>query len=138
MLETKNIMVVDDEAGIRELLHSVLTEKGFKVTLACDGQDSWDQMKEKHFDLLITDIDMPRLDGIELMRKMKKSRRKEKVMVMTGRCLEHEDLGDDFPGLCSLLRKPFRLSFFIETVSSILASRGPLKNQPPLRANRRA
>jgi len=63
-------MVVDDEAGIRNLLSDVLTAEGFKVTLAKNGKDSLKQMKNRRFDLLITDINMPGLDGIDLLRKI--------------------------------------------------------------------
>lgn len=138
MVKTNNIMVVDDEAGIRNLLYGVLTEQGFQVTLARDGQDAWNKMRSKHFALLITDIDMPRLDGLKLLHKMKKDKRREKVLVMTGRCMEYGDLGYEFPKVYGLLRKPFRISFFIETVTSILLSQGAEKKQTLLRANRRA
>jgi len=129
MITAKNIMVVDDEAGTRNLLYGVLTEQGFRVTLARDGQDSWNQMKRKRFDLLITDINMPRLDGLGLLKRMQKNRRGEKVMVMTGGYLEYEDLGDNFPQIRVLLRKPFRISFFVETVTSLLASQNPENKQ---------
>ena len=138
MVKTNNILVVDDEAGIRNLLYGVLTEQGFQVTLARDGQDAWNKMRSKHFVLLITDIDMPRLDGLKLLHKMKKNKRREKILVMTGRCMEHGDLGYEFPKVYGLLRKPFRISFFIETVTSILSSQGAEKKQTLLRANRRA
>ena len=137
MVKTNNILVVDDEAGIRNLLYGVLTEQGFQVTLARDGQDAWNKMRTKHFVLLITDIDMPRLDGLKLLHKMKKNKRREKILVMTGRCMEYEDLGYEFPKVYSLLRKPFRISFFIETVTSVLLSQRSEKNQTLLRANRR-
>ena len=138
MVKTNNIMVVDDEAGIRNLLYGVLTEQGFQVTLARDGQDAWNKMRGKHFVLLITDIDMPRLDGLKLLHKMKKNKRREKILVMTGRCTEYGDLGYEFPKVYGLLRKPFRISSFIETVTSILLSQGAEKKQTLLRANRRA
>lgn len=124
MVKAKNIMVVDDELGIRTLLSGVLTEEGFNVTLACDGLDSWNQMKEQSFDLVITDIDMPRLDGIELLRRMKKDHRKEKVLVITGHGMEYDDLRHEFPMVCCLLKKPFQMGFFLETVILVIASPG--------------
>ena len=54
MSKQKKIMIVDDEAGIRKLLLDVLSEEDFKITLAKDGQESIDKMKNHHFDLLIT------------------------------------------------------------------------------------
>ena len=135
MVKTKNIMVVDDEVNIRNLLYGVLTEQGFQVTLARDGQDAWNKMRSSRFGLLITDIDMPRLDGIKLLEKMKKNKRREKVLVMTGRCIQYGDLGHEFPRVHGLLRKPFRINFFIEIVTSILFQQGQAKKQTLLRAN---
>ena len=116
----KKIMIVDDEAGIRSLLFEVLSGKGFKVALAKDGQDSLDQMKMRHFDLLITDIDMPRLNGLELLKSMKKAGRREKVILMTGKPLNRADLGGDMPPVFDLLQKPFPMHNFLEVVSSAL------------------
>ena len=135
MEKAKNILVVDDEPGIRNLLEGVLIDRGLTVSMAQDGLDAWNQMKDQCFDLLVTDIDMPLLDGLELMKKMKESRRKEKILVMTGRCLDQEDFGHEFPEVYCLLRKPFQLGFFIETVMTILVSENPMNIRPLLRAN---
>jgi len=116
----KKIMIVDDEAGIRSLLFEVLSGKGFKVALAKDGQDSLDQMKRMQFDLLITDIDMPRLNGLELLKSMKKAGRREKVILMTGKPISRADLGGDMPPVFDLLQKPFPMHNFLEAVSSAL------------------
>ena len=77
-------MIVDDEAGIRDLLSEALSEKGFDVTSAKDGRESLRYMRKIAFDLLITDINMPNLNGIELLKRMKTAGRKEKVVIMTG------------------------------------------------------
>ena len=116
----KKIMIVDDEAGIRSLLFEVLSGKGFKVALAKDGQDSLDQMKRRRFDLLITDIDMPRLNGLELLKSMKRAGRREKVILMTGKPINRVDLGGDMPPVFDLLQKPFPMHNFLEVVSSAL------------------
>ena len=117
----KKILVVDDEAGIRSLLFDVLSGEGFNVTLAKDGRDSLDQMKSRRFDLLITDINMPELDGIELLRKMKEAGRRERVIVMTGRPVGESNLGNDLQPVFTLLQKPFHIHNFLEVVFSALA-----------------
>ena len=68
-------MVADDEAVIRKVLFDLLTGAGFKVTLARDGMESLERMAHHCFDLLITDVNMPRLDGLGLLRQMKKDGR---------------------------------------------------------------
>ncbi len=122
MVRSKEIMVVDDEAGIRRLLFDVLSNEGFKVSLAKDGQDSLNQMKNRRFDLLITDINMPRVDGIELLKKMKRAGRKERVIIMTGRSsMDHKHLGKEIPPVFTKLYKPFHMNNFLEVVFLALA-----------------
>jgi DNA-binding NtrC family response regulator len=121
MASLKKILVVDDEAGIRRLLFELLSNKGFRVTLAKDGKDSLAQMRNRRFDLLITDINMPRLDGIELLRRMKKEGRRERVIVMTGSSMNKAHFGKDTPDVFTMLQKPFHMNNFLDTVTSVLS-----------------
>ncbi|MBN1626454.1 MAG: response regulator [Deltaproteobacteria bacterium] len=116
------IMIVDDETGIRELLSEALLEKGFHVTSARDGRESLKYMRSNDFDLLITDINMPHINGFELLRKMKTAGRKEKIVIMTGEYLDLSDTAKDMPFIYFQLRKPFKLDEFLQVVSSVLKS----------------
>ena len=124
MGSARKILIVDDETGIRYLLSELLSSKGFDVSMAKDGQDSLDQMNSDDFDLVITDIHMPRLDGIEMLRLMEKAGRKEKVIIMTG------DLSDgrletiEMPRVVSRLQKPFRLDYFLNLVNEAVSRDG--------------
>ena len=120
MLTPKTIMVVDDEVGIRKLLFEVLSDKGFNVTLAKDGYDSLRQMKNRCFDLVITDINMPRLNGIELLRRMKKEGRKESVIIMTGTPFDQKRLSREMPPVSTRLNKPFQLKNILDAVALAL------------------
>ena len=130
MSRQKKIMVVDDEAGIRNLLFEVLSGEGFRVKLAKDGQDSIDKMKNHHFDLLLTDLNMPRMDGIDLLRTMKKKRRKEIIIIMTGESFRRPFNGKDIPHVEEILKKPFHMNKLIETVAAVLYSRKKIKKLP--------
>ena len=121
MARAKKILVADDEAGIRNLLFDVLSSEGFNVSLAKDGQDSLDQMENRRFDLLITDINMPSVDGIELLKRMKKAGRKERVIIMTGKQVNHELLEGDIPPVFTQLNKPFPMNNLLEVVISALS-----------------
>ena len=123
MPETKKIMVVDDEAGIRNLLYDVLSEKGFLVTLAKDGEDSLKHMRNKKYDLVITDINMPRLGGLELIRRMKREGREEKIIVMSGNTSDLSKNEKEISKVVALLNKPFQMNSFLEVVSSALTSK---------------
>ena len=67
----EDILVVDDEEGIVEVLTAVLGESGYTVATACDGQEALHTMENRKFGLVITDIYMPRMDGLTLLRTIK-------------------------------------------------------------------
>jgi len=71
----KRVLVVDDSISVRELERQLLLGRGFEVEVAVDGMDAWTRVREEPFDLLITDVDMPRMDGIELTRSIKQEPR---------------------------------------------------------------
>jgi DNA-binding NtrC family response regulator len=118
--EMKEIMIVDDEIGIRALLSDVLEGKGYNVTLAKDGEDSLRQLKKKRFDLLVTDVNMPRLNGIELLREMKRNGRKEKVILMSGDSVDESKLDKDIQPVLFWLKKPLGINLFMKAVLSAL------------------
>jgi len=68
----KRILVVDDSLTVRELERKLLDRHGYEVEVAVDGMDGWNAVRAGHFDLVVTDIDMPRMDGIELVRLIRK------------------------------------------------------------------
>lgn len=121
MNANKEILVADDDFGLRDLLSEVLSTSGFHVTLAKDGVDSLDQMRNHRFDLLITDVRMPGLTGLEVLKRMKEEGRDETVIVMTGDPIRHSQLGKDLQPVHTLLQKPFRLRSFLDVVNSALS-----------------
>jgi two-component system sensor histidine kinase and response regulator WspE len=67
----KRILVVDDSLTVREVERRLLENRGYEVVLAVDGMDGWNKFQNGGFDLVVTDVDMPRMDGIELTRRLK-------------------------------------------------------------------
>ena len=65
------ILVVDDSITVREVERHLLVNHGYDVDVAVDGQDGWNALRAAPYDLLITDVDMPRMDGIELIRHVR-------------------------------------------------------------------
>jgi two-component system sensor histidine kinase and response regulator WspE len=63
----KRVLVVDDSLTVREVERKLLGNRGYDVEVAVDGMDGWNAVRTGHFDLVVTDIDMPRMDGIELV-----------------------------------------------------------------------
>jgi DNA-binding NtrC family response regulator len=113
----KRILIADDEKGIRLLLSEVLEDKGFQVSLARDGQECLDQLEDSSFDLVVTDIRMPKLNGIEVLRWMKKAGRKEKIIVITGNLSDLSLAEKDMPPVVTQFQKPFKIDNFLETVA---------------------
>jgi len=79
-----NILVVDDEASIRELIGDLLETKGYRIVTASDGQDALSKMDTETFDLFITDMSMPNMDGMTLLKEIKKIQPLAVVIVLTG------------------------------------------------------
>ncbi|NBF04807.1 response regulator [Pseudomonas sp. Fl5BN2] len=78
----KRILVVDDSLTVRELQRKLLINRGYDVAVAVDGMDGWNALRSESFDLLITDIDMPRMDGIELVTLLRRDSRLQSLPVM--------------------------------------------------------
>ncbi|MGE8323261.1 MAG: hybrid sensor histidine kinase/response regulator [Pseudomonas sp.] len=78
----KRILVVDDSLTVRELQRKLLGHRGYEVAVAVDGMDGWNALRGEDFDLLITDIDMPRMDGIELVTLVRRDQRLQSLPVM--------------------------------------------------------
>jgi two-component system sensor histidine kinase and response regulator WspE len=75
----KRVLVVDDSFTVRELERKLLSSHGYEVEIAVDGMDGWNVLCASHFDLVVTDIDMPRMDGIELVSLVNQDARLKSV-----------------------------------------------------------
>jgi len=78
----KRILAVDDSLTVRELARKLLTSHGYLADVAVDGQDGWNAVRSQAYDLVITDVDMPRLDGIELATLIKRDAQLKSLPVM--------------------------------------------------------
>ena len=80
--KSKHVLVVDDSLTVRELERKLLESRGYGVDVAVDGMDGWNAVRTGHYDLVVTDVDMPRLDGIELLKLIRKEGRLKALPVM--------------------------------------------------------
>jgi two-component system sensor histidine kinase and response regulator WspE len=78
----KQVLIVDDSLTVRELERKLLDSRGYRVDVAVDGIDGWNAVRTRHYDLVITDVDMPRMDGIELLKLIRKDSRLKPLPVM--------------------------------------------------------
>jgi two-component system sensor histidine kinase and response regulator WspE len=79
---TRRVLVVDDSLTVREMQRKLLAARGYRVDVALDGEDGWNQLRGGDYDLVITDIDMPRLDGIGLLERIRRDPRLRRLPVM--------------------------------------------------------
>ena len=130
MKKPVKILLVDDEKGIRFLLSQILLNHGFEVSLARDGQESLEKMEKGRFDLIITDINMPRLDGVSMLKNMRKTGREEKIIIMTGNPSDQRLLDKDMPPVVERLCKPFGIETFLSVVTAATGGKNALENSP--------
>jgi two-component system, cell cycle response regulator CpdR len=116
------ILLVDDDAEIRGIMADVLCRGGHRVTCACDGKAGWDALCMDHFDVLITDHDMPKLSGLDLLRRLRSAHLNLPVVFISGSIpSEDPDLFRCLPPGVTL-EKPFSLKALLRTIQSLLAS----------------
>ena len=90
--KVKRILVVDDSLTVREMERKLLHARGYQVDIAIDGIDGWNVVRSGDYDLVITDVDMPRMDGIELVALIKKDLHLHKLPVMI---VSYKDRAED-------------------------------------------
>jgi two-component system sensor histidine kinase and response regulator WspE len=88
---TRRILVVDDSFTVRELERKVLASRGYEVDVAVDGVDGWNAVRSGRYDLVVTDVDMPRMNGIELVVKIRQDPRLHLLPVIIVSYKEREE-----------------------------------------------
>src|SRR3569832_165380 len=96
-IKKKRILVVDDSITVREVERKLLETSGYEVEVAVDGMDGWNALRESEVELVITDIDMPRMDGIELVRMIRQDPKYQALPVMIVSYKDREE--DRYRGL---------------------------------------
>jgi CheY-like chemotaxis protein len=116
-----SILIVDDEFGLAEMLRDVLQELGYDVTLAINGRLALDLLAESAVDLVLTDVMMPVMDGVELATALRRESRYASIpiVMMTSLPTRH----DGGPLFDAVLRKPFTPEQLLRTLAALLAPR---------------
>src|SRR5580700_106648 len=80
---TYRVLVADDDVSIRTLIAEVLGDDGFEVTTAANGEEAWQKFEKANHDIVLTDIRMPLLDGLQLLQKIRIKSPMTRVLVLT-------------------------------------------------------
>src|SRR5664279_4204325 len=79
-----SILIIDDEKSIRKTLNEILSFEGYKIEEAADGEEGLKKFKEKNFDIVLCDIKMPKLDGIEFLEKAREINDEVPIIIISG------------------------------------------------------
>ncbi len=121
--QRKRILVVDDSITVRELERQLLQARGFAVDVAVDGMDGWNAIRGTHYDLVVTDVDMPRMDGIGLVSLIKAdpARREIPVVIVSYKDREEDRLrGLDAGANRYLTKSSFHDETFVDTIIDLV------------------
>jgi DNA-binding response OmpR family regulator len=111
------VLVIDDEKGILQIIHQALTKFGHHVETATDGQEGIRKFDDGSFDIVITDIRMPGIDGNGVVKHIRKSEKQSvPVIAISGTPWQMENNAFDM-----VLAKPFPLKELVESIGSLVA-----------------
>jgi len=121
--QRKRILVVDDSITVRELERQLLQARGYTVDVAVDGMDGWNAIRSGSYDLVVTDVDMPRMDGIGLVSLLKAdpARKDIPVVIVSYKDREEDRLrGLDAGANRYLTKSSFHDATFIDTIMDLI------------------
>lgn len=123
MVAARSILVVDDEAVVNESCRRILGREGYAVSTTQSGREGLDRASRQRFDLVVTDLKMPDLDGMELVRTLRDKRPEVAIVVITGYGSVASAVEAIRLGVSDYLEKPFTPSELSAAVSHALAAR---------------
>jgi two-component system cell cycle response regulator CpdR len=121
-LPSVRILLAEDDESMRAFLERALTKAGYGVTAFANGEEAYERLKEEPFALLLTDIVMPRMDGIELARRASELDPELKIMFITGFAAVTLNTEADAMKDARVLSKPFHLRELVQEVKRLLAA----------------
>jgi len=120
---TTHVLVVDDSITTRTLEQSVIEAAGYQVSVAVDGQDAWEKLQQEPVDLVVSDVEMPRMTGFDLCRRMRASKRfaEVPVVLVTGmETAEDRALGLEVGADAYILKSSFDQAGLLETIRQLI------------------
>lgn len=120
----EDILVVDDDNIMLELVKRILEREGIVVHCAASGEEALEQIKVKTFSLMITDLNMPGLDGLELARKGLEIAPQMPIIMDTGDISPETIRQAKEIGISKVLAKPFLLKELLETIREVTGKQG--------------
>ena len=119
---SKTILTVDDSSSIRMMVSFTLKEKGYNVIEACDGKDALNKLKGAALDLIITDLNMPNVDGIELIKSVRSDPKHNfiPIVMLTTESQASKKIEGKAAGATGWIVKPFKPEQLVLVVKKII------------------
>ncbi len=117
-----SILAVDDSNSMRQMMSFTLKNAGFNVVEAVDGQDAWEKASQRDFNLVLTDQNMPRMDGITLTRKLRDDPKFKAtpILILTTESSDQMKQAGRAAGATGWMVKPFDPSKLIEVIGKLI------------------
>ena len=112
------VLVVDDDSAVRAVAAEMLKRSSYQVASADSGQAALDMLQNEYFDLILLDVGMPGMSGVEAYHQIRLRLPQQKVLFMTG--YAEDDITDLANPNTHILPKPFSLKLFNDTISAII------------------
>lgn len=112
------ILVVEDNLDFAEALFECLTFAGYKVDIATNGEAAWEQVVIKNYDLVVSDIEIPQLDGISLCKKLRYHGYHLPIFLMTGLERDFPKISTNEAKATAYFFKPFNFQELLEQIQS--------------------
>ena len=119
----RKVLVVDDDRATRHILRKVLTDDGFQTTVAKDGVEALRALRGRRFDLLLLDVWMPRMNGLELLARLRTRKSKPRVVVMTSDDAPQTLLEAVRENAFKYVHKPVDPPQLLQTIREVLEAR---------------
>ncbi|MGD9141364.1 MAG: response regulator [bacterium] len=123
MHDKRRILVVDDQESMRVLLQDMLNVMGYEVSVADGGEEALERMGGAEFDLVLTDLNMPGMDGTALLKAIKTDHPEIPVVIITGYGTFHTEKRVMREGADGYISKPCTLAKLEHTISSVFSSK---------------
>ena len=119
-MKKANILIVDDEIDLLETLGDIFENKGYNVTMVEDGNKAIELLKKKYFDIILMDLKMPGINGVESFKEVKRLHPSAAVIMMTAGSVGEEIKEALGAGVEAIVDKPFNVKKLVSTIESIL------------------
>ncbi|MFH1227709.1 MAG: response regulator [Planctomycetota bacterium] len=123
MDKQEKILIVDDEVMMREMLYNLFSKKGYQVIAAPNGEEAVKQAKESRPDLIVLDLQMPKMNGLEVLKQVREFDKDVEVIILTGMEVDELDKRAGQLGVSGILRKGVGVELFLKSITYALEKR---------------